>query len=133
VSAPDRIPAPVVAEYATYIPVRDPKIKTHKTIAHAKNALNNTQNIYGRNDGYRCDATLYQLSGDWYLPVLEVKAGTSREDYPELAKKPPSKRHRQQELNWAKRVAESRAREAQEAQVRYEQMLKEIFDADDSG
>lgn len=83
-TAPTAVPAPV-HEYATHIPDRRPQFKTHKAIGLAKNAVINKL----RGERARHDMTIYKLADGEYRPWLHIHTGQKREDFPELAPKPP--------------------------------------------
>lgn len=117
---PESVPAKPVDPYGTYIPGRNPEWKTHRIYGHAKTALKNT--VYSGT--FRHDCALYELTGDVYVPILRVSAGTSCKDYPELAGKVPTYHQMRLEIEAARRRAEAYAREAEEAKAKYEELRK---------
>lgn len=119
--APESVPAKPVHPYGTYMEDRNPEWKTHSILAHAKNAL--TNKVYGGKFEY--DYVIYELVGDVYLPFIKVSAGTTREDYPALATKPPKKSQLQLELEFAKMRVVSSERAAMEARRKYAATLME--------
>lgn len=108
-TAPDRVPVKPPPPYATFVPSRGrefkTQFKTHNTLGQAKNAVLNRQSCYGRN-GFEYDMVIYRLEGDTYIPLLKITKGTTRDDYPELSSKPPSKRQQEFKIRDAERAAQ---------------------------
>lgn len=123
-TAPERVLAKPIDPYATYIPSRRPEFKTHSIFSHAKLALINKSGVYSTSGKFTEDCVLYCLSGgEWYVPIITVTAGSSREDYPDLAKKPPAKSQLALQLEMARRRALSYTAEAEKARNEYVAML----------
>lgn len=87
--APAAIPAAPPHAYATDIPDRRPRFKTHKGIGQAKNAVINKL----RGGRARHEMVIYRLEGGEYQPWLRIEPGQRREEIPELAPKPPPRSH----------------------------------------
>lgn len=129
-TAPESVPVKPPPPYATYIPLRSPiedyRFKPHNTLGQAKNAALNQQSCYSSRKGFLCDMVIYVLDGDTYVPWLRLTQGTSRNDYPELAARPPSKRQQQYRAEFAAQVAASYQEEADRKRAEAEALLAEL-------
>lgn len=105
------IPAGPTHEFATLIPDRRPQFKTHKAVGLAKNAVINKL----RGDCARHDMTIYKLADGEYQPWLHIHTGQRREDFPELAPKPPPRSHVLMEIRLLAEQEQYHRRRAEEA------------------
>lgn len=81
------IPAEPPHPFATLIPDRAPKFKTHRGVGQAKNAI--ISKLYGGRA--RHDMVIYKLADGEYQPWVTITAGQTRADVPELAPPPKPK------------------------------------------
>lgn len=89
------IPAAPAHPFATNIPNRSPRFKTHKGIGQAKNAV--IQKLHGGKA--RHDMTIFRLENGHYLPLITIHAGQTRDDIPELATPPKPRSHIRWEIS----------------------------------
>jgi hypothetical protein len=110
-SEPAAVPAAPPHQFATLIPDRRPKFKTHKGVGQAKNAI--IMKLYG--GSARHDMVIYQLEDGEYRPWIHIARGQVREDVPELA--PPAKPKSHVEMEIRQLVEQERRLLAQAASV----------------
>lgn len=128
--APEFMPVKPHPRYATFIPSRGYGIKmqfkVHNTFGQAKNATTNFARYTG--GGFECDMVIYELDEEEkeYRPLLRIAKGTTREDYPDLAPKPISKRQREYQARFAEEAAQRQQEYANKAMAKAQQMRAEL-------
>jgi hypothetical protein len=125
VTAPERLRPKEPDQWATNIPGRRPEFKTHRILAHAKNAINNFQGPLSRGV-FTCDMILYKLVDGQYEPHLKIARGTRREDYPLLAPKPDPPSHKRAELGRLESSLRYHEKSVEELKAKIAALRKEL-------